>query len=90
MGAPKFCGQRGHTPNVPNDQLPIDPGRANPSNRPALPLVRPHTRDSVLVHREQLRFLRGCAPSATGTTDAPGISVLEGVERGAVQPPGST
>lgn len=87
MSAPKLCSQGGNSSSVPNNQFPVNPRRANLSNRPALPLVRSHAGDGVLMNGEQLRLLRTSA-AAANAGDTSGVCILEGVERRAVQPPG--
>lgn len=89
MGAPKLHSQRRNGPNVPNDQLSINSSRANPPDRPTFPFVRPHARDSVLMHRKQLGFSVRASTTSTDAGDTPRICVLKGVEGCAVQPPGS-
>ena len=89
INASKLSSQRSHGPDIPNDQLPVNSGRTDPSNRPTLPFVGSDARDSVLMNGEQLRFsLRASTGTKTGET--PRIRILEGVKGRAVQPPWST
>ena len=89
MGTPKLRSQR-NGPNVPNDQLPVNPSRSDFTDRPTPPFIRPHARDGVLVHRKQLGFSLRTPTANTGARDTSGICVLEGVKSSAVQPPRST
>lgn len=90
MSAPKLCGQRSNRPNIPNNQLPIHARRSDFTDRPARPLVRPHARDGVLMHRKQLGFSLRTPATSTRARDTPGIGVLEGVKSRTVQPPRPT
>jgi hypothetical protein len=87
MGAPKLHSQRRNSPNVPNNQLSINSSCANLPDCPALPFVRPHARDSVLMHRKQLGFSLRASTTSTDAGDTPGICVLKGVKGRAIQPP---
>ena len=89
VNVPNLQSHCSHRSEVPNDQLPIDSGRADLGDRPALPFVRSHTRDSVLVGREQLRFPLRASISTTRARETPGIRVFERIEGCAVQSPGS-
>ena len=89
MSTPKLSGERSHCCNAPNNQLPVDPGRADLGNCPAMPFVSSHVGDSVLMYSEQLRFPLRAPTAAANTRDTSGICVLEGVESRAIQPPWS-
>ena len=80
---------RSHRSNVPNHQLPTDSGCTDLGDRPALPFVGSYTRDTVLVHSEQLGFSLRAPASTTGARTTPRICVLERVKGRVVQPPGS-
>ena len=90
MGTPKFRGQRSNSPNVPNDQLPINASRSNLADGSTLPFIMPHARNSVLMHREQLGFPLRTSTATTDAGDTPGIRVLKRVKGRTVQPPRST
>ena len=62
---PSFS-HRSHRSNVPNHQLPIDSGRTDLGDRPALLFVGSHVRDSVLVDRKQLGFSLRVPTPTTG------------------------
>jgi len=90
MGAPKLHSQGGHGPSIPNDQLSVNPCRADLCDRPNLPFVMSNACDGILMDSEQLGLSLGTSTAGADARDTPGIRVLKGVKGRTVQLPGST
>ena len=90
MSAPKLRGQRSHSSNVPNDQLPVNTSCTDLCDPPTLPFVGSYARDGVLVYCKQLGLSLRASTTSTGALDTPGICILERIKGRAIQPPRST